>query len=212
MPDGDIVPATTTNILITLQKVATYGTLYFDDVNLNITDDCNPSFERPGSGNVAWYWYCNAGSIERSETVAHTGEASLKIFDNPGWAYPASEEDNVPAAYGEKVEVDMYAYTPSSDPLKVDAAMQLLWSDGTYDLHTVLTSNTVEDSWVHAQYIVFVPLGVTAVDIRPVRLSATATDDGTVYFDDIDINVSPVPEPAVIMLISFLGLYLCRNK
>ena len=212
LPDGTEIPAGTTNILITLTKEVGYGTVYFDDINLNITDDCNPSFESPGSGNVAWYWYCNAGSIERSETVAHTGEASLKIFDNPGYAYPASEEDNVPVAYGEKVEVDMYAYTPSGDPLKVDAGLQLFWSDGTYDNHTVLTSNTVEDSWVHAQYTVFVPSGVTDVDIRPIRFSPTAADDGTVYFDDVNIVVSAIPEPAVIMLLGLLGLYFCNRK
>ncbi len=208
--DGSIVPDTTTNILITFMKESTNDLLYFDDVNLNVTDDYNPSFERHTEG-WPWYWWKNDGHIERSETIAHTGVASLKIFGS-GLVWPCSEQPDIPAFYDQQLEIDMYAYTPSSDPLKVDATLQLVWSDGTDEVLTALSSNSVEDCWVHTNYTVFVPVGVTNVDVRPHRWSPTEADDGTVYFDDVDISISPVPEPVLLINCLFLFLIFYQYK
>lgn len=190
----------------------------------------NPSFETPEpldpEDAVGWTEDSNIGQV-RSDDFAHTGDWSIKSQDsasNPS-AYPNTYQyANLDSwMQGQTFTAELYALTPSSDPLNGSQAwIKVSFYDESNDqlggptTQAIITSNPgpeLQDTWIFGQISGTVPEEAVHVRFEAMHFigpSGVGEATGTVYFDDASFTV--VPEPSGLILMGFGTLLLAFKR
>ena len=196
---GTIVPDTTTNILVTLIKRPAYGTVFFDDCSLEISSVLNPSFET-GVGYSAWYWLgcweTPTWVVGRTNKFARSGDYSVCIRGTGvAWAN-VNQIFLDPELEGKAVNASTWLLTPSYDPISNvrGGGITFDWLGALYEDVEIIGPSSQKDTWLYGTSTKIAPAGATGVVIRITRYCDDAIDGGSMFIDDVSVNIYNVDE------------------
>lgn len=190
----------------------------------------NPSFETPQgtagtevgafpTSGASWTPF-NAVFQENNSSVAHDGNQFIKVFGggsgafqdiavNPGDAYSASSwarlpsSDHAAAGQSQFGQLLVIFRNPANNG-QVGATQ----ADSTVHFGTGGTDSP-SDTWLQSVLTGTVPAGAGFIRLQ---LNEGASQGGSVFFDDANLTVTPVPEPASLGLFAGCGIALLRRR
>jgi len=165
------------------------------------------SFLPNNSGLGGW---SQGASAVISQDYAHGGSWSLKLaYDGSTFVIPALQF--APVSPQASYTVSGWGFTPSPSTFTgigagylmvvfFDANFGQIQTQNTYDPMGIINGSTSARTWTFLSGSVTAPPSAAYLEVLPELFSGSAGN--AVYFDDI--SVTPVPEPAELVL--FLGL------
>ena len=203
-----VAPSNATGVKIVLiNEGAPAGTVYYDDVVLNIQDPpvdtnvANGSFEI-GTGYDADNWESDGtADVGRTNSYARTGSYSMNISGNWDWANTIQELINNRLS-GKTVILKAYALQPSDNPIlnNKNGILKLEWLGTNSSAESwFINGDSPKDTWIEGVVTAEAPPGATGFRIVLMKENST----GSLFFDDVEISIVDTPEPGILQNSSF---------
>lgn len=186
---------------------------------VNAGQFANPGFESVDGAGALTDWF-TSGTQDGTQFLS--GSNSLNLTGGGGFSVPTAFQ-TFPANPGDTFDLTGFGLAPTALPAGATfGLLKIVFSDGTGDLQipaaNVVNGNNntsafpgVESSnfsntgttWQSMQATAIAPAGTTQALAFAIFVDESA---GTVYFDDMCVEITPVPEPSSMALVSVLML------